>query len=183
MIFLLAVVAGVLIGSLWKGRLSNLPSLKLRGLWLVILGWVLQLSIFPLFSDRPLLPYATEPLHILSYVFVFGFLLLNLHAKSLLLVGSGAFLNFVTIAANGGRMPASVTALERAGFGSVVEHLTSDTVYGNVLLMGERTRLDILGDWLYFPGWMPGATAFSIGDLLILLGLAWLIVRGMKGNA
>jgi hypothetical protein len=183
MIFLLAALIGVLIGVLLGGRLANLPSLKMKGLWLVVVGLVVQLAIFPLFSDRPLVPYATVPLHVLSYGLVFAFLVLNLRRRPLLLVGVGALLNLAAIAGNGGRMPASITALERAGVVSAVEHLTSEGVYGNILLMGEGTRLDVLGDWLYLPDWIPAATAFSIGDLLIVLGLTWLIVQGMKGNA
>jgi len=183
MIFLVAVLVGVLAGLLLGGRLSNLPSLKLKWLWLVLGGLVLQVLIFPLFSERPLLPYATVPLHYLSYGMVFLFLFLNLRVRPLLALGAGALLNLLPIAANGGRMPASATALARAGYVEVAERLASGSTHGNVLLMSEGTRLNILGDWLYLPSWVPFATAFSIGDLLIMIGVAWLIVRGMRKHA
>ena len=123
------------------------------------------------------------PLHILSYILVFAFIVLNLHVKALLAIGTGALLNFAAIAANGGWMPASATALERAGLAETVERLTSGATYGNVLLMSASTRINVLGDWLYLPGWVPFATAFSIGDVLIMGGLAWLIARGMRRHA
>lgn len=183
MIFLFAALVGVLLGYAFGGRVSNLPSLRLRGLWLVLLALIVQLLIFPLFTDRPLLPYAVAPLHIVSYVLMFVFLVLNLRTKPLLVLGGGALLNFVAIAANSGRMPASVTALERAGYTGTSELLASGGVHGNILMMGDASRLDVLGDWLYLPAWVPFATAFSLGDVVIMLGLAWLIVRGMRGHA
>jgi hypothetical protein len=183
MIFLLAAVAGLLLGYAFGGRTSNLPSLRLRALWLVLSALILQFLIFPLFSERPLLPYATVPLHVLSYLLVFVFLLLNLRVSGLIAIGVGALLNFAAIAANGGRMPASATALARAGLIETADRLTMSGAHGNVLLMSEGTRVNVLGDWLYLPGWIPFATAFSIGDVLILIGIAWLIVRGMRRRA
>jgi len=183
MIFLLAALAGVLLGYLLGGRISNLASLRLRWLWLVLLGLLLQVLIFPLFSERPLLPYANVPLHYLSYGLVLVFLVANLRVRPLLALGVGALLNVCVIAANGGRMPASATALAAAGYVNVAEKLVAGSTHGNVLLLGENTRLNVLGDWLYFPAAVPFATAFSIGDVLIMIGIAWLIVRGMRTHA
>lgn len=182
MIFLVSVLVGLLIGLLAGGRLSNLPSLRLRWPWLVLVGLVVQLLIFPLFSERPLLPYGTVPLHVLSYVLVFAFLVVNLRVRPLLLIGAGAGLNLLAIALNGGRMPASATALARAGLVGTAEQLTAAGTHGNVLLMSEGTRLNALGDWLYLPQWIPFATAFSVGDVAIMIGIAWLIVRGMRNH-
>jgi hypothetical protein len=154
----------------------------LRWLWLVLLGLLLQVLIFPLFSERPLLSYGTVPLHYLSYGLVLLFLVANLRVLPLLALGAGALLNLCAIAANGGRMPASATALAAAGYVDVAEKLTSGSTHGNVLLMSEATRLNGLGDWLYLPSWVPFSTAFSVGDVLILIGIAWLIVRGMRGH-
>lgn len=182
MIFLVAVLLGVLAGYAVKGRVANLQRLDLRRVWLVVAGLVLQLLIFPLFGDQPLLPYATMPLHIVSYALVLIFLCLNLRVRPLLVVGGGALLNVLVIGVNGGLMPASATALERAGIVSALEHLMTGEAYGNVVLMSETTKLAFLGDVLYLPSWIPFATAFSMGDLLIMAGLVWLIVKGMKPN-
>ncbi len=183
MIFLVAAGIGLLLGYAFGGRVANLPSLRLKGLWLMVAALVLQLLIFPLFSDRPMLPYATGSLHIASYVLVFAFLTWNLDVRPLFAVGAGALFNFVVIAANGGRMPASATALERAGLVASSEQLIAEGTHGNVLLMSDTTRINFFGDCLYLPKWIPFATAFSLGDVLIMIGLAWLIVRGMRSNA
>jgi len=180
MIFLLSAILGVGSGYALGGRIGRLASLPFRGLFLLPVALLIQLLIFPLFTSEPIIPFATEALHILSYVLVFLFLALNLRIRPLILIGAGAAGNLAAILANGGRMPASATALERAGWIETAERLSSTGDHGNVLLMSDSTHLNVLGDWLYLPSWFPGATALSIGDVLIMVGIAWLIVRGMR---
>ncbi|MEN6369164.1 MAG: DUF5317 domain-containing protein [Thermotogota bacterium] len=182
MIFLYALGVGILLGYVLRGRLRNLPSLPFRALWLIPLALLIQILIFPLFSERPLVTFATPELHVLSYAILFLWLLLNLSVRPVWAIGAGALLNVVVVLANGGYMPSSVAALERAGLGSVAAALLTDGTYGNVVLMGEGSHLNVLGDWLFLPSWIPGATAFSMGDLLIMVGLVWLMVKGMRGN-
>jgi len=182
MIFLYALGVGILAGYVLHGQLRRLPSLPFRALWLIPLALLIQLLIFPLFSGRPLISAATPTLHLLSYAILFLWLLLNLSVRPVWAIGLGALLNAVVVLANAGYMPSSATALERAGLGSVAAALLVERTYGNVVLMGADSRLDVLGDWFFVPSWIPGATAFSIGDVLILAGLVWLVVRGMRGN-
>jgi len=182
MLLIGAVFIGVILGYLRRGRITYLTSLRLRFWGLIVVALAIQLLIFPLFGDRPLLPYGTTQLHLLSYGLVFLFLALNYRTFPLLFIGLGAFLNLLTIAVNGGYMPSSLTALARAGSHGVVTHLLEEGVYGNVILMSETTRLNVLGDFLYLPEGIPLAAAFSIGDLIIALGLVWLIMWGMKSH-
>ena len=182
MFFFCAVLIGVILGYLRKGRIANLIVLRLRFWGFVVVALLIQLAIFPLFSERPLLPYATTALHFLSYGLIFLFLFLNHHVLSFAPIGLGSFLNLVVIVVNGGYMPSSLIALERSGAQEIAAHLLKNGVYGNVILMSGATRLNILGDFLYLPGSQPFAAAFSIGDLLLALGLIWLIARGMRHN-
>ena len=182
MLYLVALLVGLVIGFLRGGRLSHLTGLRLRWLWIIPVALAIQLMIFPLFSRTPLLPYATVPLHVLSYVLAGVWLIANLREPPLVVMVSGALSNFVTVAVNGGRMPASETALRAAGWSETADLLVSQGDYGNVVLMGETTRLNWLGDYLYLPEWVPFAVAFSIGDVLIMVGLAWLIARGMVAS-
>ena len=184
MIFLIAVVIGILLGVAMGGRISSLPSLRLRGIWLVLLALIAQFVIFvPVFSERPLLTTGAAVFHIASYVLILGFLVWNRRVRPLIALGLGAVCNFLAIAANGGLMPASATALRSAGLGRAADRLLADGSLGNVVLMGETTRFDALGDWLYLPDTVPFATAFSVGDVLIMIGLIWLIAWGMKSRA
>ena len=183
MFFFYAVLIGVILGYLRNGRIANLTVLRLKTWGLVVAALLIQLAIFPLFSERPLLPYATTALHFLSYGFIFLFFFLNHHVLSFAPIGVGSFLNLLAIIVNGGYMPSSLIALERSGAQEVAMHLSESGVYGNVIVMSSETRLNILGDFLYLPGSQPFASAFSIGDLLLALGLIWLIAQGMSRRA
>jgi hypothetical protein len=180
MFLIVAILIGVVLGYAFGGRLSHLAALRFRHWWLILLSLAIQLSIFPLIGTRPLLPYATVPLHYLSYALIFAFLVINYRAFPLLVIGFGAVLNLLAIGVNGGYMPSSITALSRAGAKKMVAHLMEADTYGNVIRMSEQTRLNVLGDLLYLPKGFPLATAFSVGDLIIAFGLLWLVVWGMR---
>lgn len=182
MLYLVALLVGLVVGFLRGGRLSHLTRLCLRWLWLVPVALAIQLLIFPLFSGTPLLPYATAPLHLISYAILIAWLLVNLRLLPMGVLLAGATCNLVAVASNGGYMPASITALERAGFQGAVDRLLQGETVANVVAMSSSTKVNALGDWFYIPERIPFSTAFSIGDVLIMVGLAWLIARGMTAD-
>jgi hypothetical protein len=177
-----AVAIGILIGFAMGGRINHLPELRLRFLWLVAIAIIIQLAIFPLFSSRPLVPYLTSQLHLASYGILFVFFIINYRVWPMLIIAIGSICNLVVISLNQGRMPSSVHALARAGQPEIAAKVATNGFMGNVVLMSENTKLNELGDWLYLPGCMPFSTAFSIGDLLIAVGLVVLIIYGMRSH-
>jgi len=179
MLYLIAILVGLGIGRLRGGRIAHLAGLRLRWLWLVPLSLAIQLLIFPLFSGAPLVAYGTAPLHLASYGLVILWMALNLRVVPLRGFLVGAALNLVAVVANGGYMPASAAALRRAGLDQTAQRLLDGDVVANVILMSPSTHLNALGDWLSLPSWVPFSTAFSIGDVLIMIGLVWLTARGM----
>ncbi len=98
----------------------------------------------------------------------------NRHLKSLYLVLLGLFLNTLVILANGGHMPVSLEALQRAGVKGWEEILKNraDAVH---TLLKEDTRLPFLGDVIALP---PLGKAVSLGDIFILAGIAGVLVEG-----
>ncbi len=182
MFFLYVIPLGILTGLLSKGKLSRLGKLPLRWMGLLLPALLIQLLIFPTFTSEPLIPFATETLHIISYVLLALWIGLNCRLLPILALGLGALCNFAALMANGGLMPASARALERAGLPILAETLAREGAYSNLVLMSANTRINVLGDWLYVPRWIPLSSAFSIGDLLIAVALVWLIVKGMRSN-
>jgi hypothetical protein len=183
MIFLYALALGVALGYASRGRISNLPRLRLRGAWLVLVAFAIQILIFPLFSSKPLLPYGTAVLHAISYGLLLLWLVLNLRVVPLLVAGTGALLNVLVVSINGGYMPASASALRRAGLDTVAEVVAQGDRYGNIIGMSSSTHLNFLGDWIPLPRGLPFATAMSVGDVFIMVGLVWLLARGMRKGA
>ncbi len=183
MLLIWAAVLGVVIGFLRRGSLFNLARLRLRGAWCILLALGIQLLIFPLPGREAIVRFGAPYFHLISYVFLLLFVVLNRKYWQIILMGLGLLSNFVVIAINGGYMPASVEALRGAGSQKVAERLLEQTIFGNVVLMSEQTRLNFLGDIFYLPSWVPFASAFSLGDLMLALGLVLLLQAKMARSA
>ena len=178
MFLLWFLIAGVVIGLLRKGRIYRLERLHLRGPWLVAVTLIIQLLIFPWGERDPLVKVGTGYLHLVSYVPLLMFVCLNRRYWELSLIGIGILCNLIVIAANGGYMPVSEFALRQAGRDDLAAFLRQARTSGNVILMTPDTKLNFLGDVLFLPPWIPFAAAFSIGDLLLGMGLlAFLVAR------
>ena len=160
---LLAVLAPLLLG----GRLGRFAVLRLHGTEVVSTAFVVQaaaVSLLP--GPRRLLAV----LHVGSYVAAAGFVVLNRRVPGVLLVGLGGLSNGVTIALNGGTLPAAPGALARAGLagpGAPTASAATDFVNSGIV---EQPHLAFLGDVFAVPAGWPLANVFSVGDLLVVLG-------------
>jgi hypothetical protein len=104
--------------------------------------------------------------HLATYAAAGWFVVMNRRVPGILVVAVGAASNALAIAANGGTLPASRSALERAGL-----HLKPHDFLNSGVLA--HPHLAFLGDVLATPSWVPLANVFSVGDVLILCGVAW----------
>ena len=132
-----------------------------------ILIWVallLQIAAFRVEALEDI----TEILHVLTYVVAGGFLWMNRDAAGIWIVAAGALSNGITIALNGGVLPASQAATDAAGINPDPEHSNTAVL--------EDPVLPWLGDVFAWPAPMPLANTFSVGDVLIVVGVfvaAW----------
>lgn len=182
MFLLWAVLIGLIIGYLRGGRLTNLAQLNLQSGWLILIALVIQILIFPLGDRPPLVQVGTEWFHILSYILLLVFVGLNFRQWPILVMGAGLISNFLVVAVNGGRMPASEWALRQAGLMEVADILAQGLPHGNVIPMSETTKLNFLGDIFPIPSFIPFANAMSIGDLLLAIGIVLLLAKNMASN-
>jgi hypothetical protein len=167
---LYAIVAGVAIGFVAGGRLEGLASLGLRWAPLAIAGFVVQLLVFgPLAST---VGSAGTPLYVGSTIAVLAAVARNIRIPGLALVVLGAGSNLVAIVANGGVMPADPGAVALAG-------LATDPGFSNSAVVASPA-LAPLTDIFALPAGMPLANVFSVGDVLIGLGIAIAIAAGMR---
>ena len=90
------------------------------------------------------------------------------------IVALGGLLNFVVIVANGGVMPATSSALAAVG-----ETSESGTFVNSGVL--SHPNLAFLGDTFALPRGMPLNNVFSVGDVLIALGVL-LMVHSVCGT-
>jgi len=106
-----------------------------------------------------------------SEVAVLAAVLRNLAIPGVAIIAIGAVGNLAAIIANGGRMPADPAALRSAGL--EVQGITNSTVVADPVL---RPLTDIFA----IPAAVPFANVFSIGDVLIGIGIAATIAMAMR---
>jgi hypothetical protein len=99
----------------------------------------------------------------------------NARLAGLATVALGAASNLAAIMANGGYMPASPGALAALGK-SIGEAYSNSTV-------ATAPVLAPLTDVFALPRWLPFANVFSIGDVLICIGVAVAVATLMRGGA
>jgi hypothetical protein len=161
---LLGVLSLLILASvpLFGGRLGRLAELRLRWPLLLPAGLGLQILLIEILQDADI-PHGV--LHMASYAVIGAFVVANLHIPGMALIGLGGGLNAAAIAANGGVMPASPRALDAAGFGAEDGFVNSGAV--------EDARLAFLGDVFAVPESWPLTNVFSVGDVILLIGLAY----------
>jgi len=165
----LAVVLAIAIAWALGADLARASSVRLRATFLVFLALAVQLVIFTRLGH--LVPTRGHvPLHIASYGMLVVFLLLNGRNVGLAVAATGLFSNLVVILANGGRMPVSVAAWEESGRG--LDSIGPSDVYHNNTLAGGHLRLAWLGDVFPLPLGRALGNVVSLGDLLVVFGLA-----------
>jgi uncharacterized protein DUF5317 len=150
------------------GRLSALGALAVRRRAVIIGAVLLQLVILAIAPTRFPLGVASA-VHLASYALAVWFLWANRRLPWLWVAAVGGLLNLAAIAANGGKMPASRTALRSAG---LLGHGDGFTNSGFVA----HARLAFLGDVFSIPKGYPFANVFSVGDVVLLVGAALLLV-------
>jgi hypothetical protein len=165
MFLLPSLLLGVVFAVLLGGRPSRLAHVTFRLAWTVPLALVIQVVIFSRLGDG-LEPRTVEQLHIASYVVLLGFAAVNLRVRALVPVLLGLAANAVAILANHGLMPVSPGAARTIGI--------SPGVHDNVFV-GDG-RLGFLGDVFALPSEFPLANVFSVGDILIGIGMMLFVV-------
>ena len=174
MIILVVLAVSIIVALLRGGRLGNLATLNLRWRGIIILGFLIQVLIFSSFwqnlsETRALTQYG----YIASLCLLVAALAANRHIPGMPLITFGFLLNFITIAVNGGYMPASYSAMQSTALAPLLPAQVSSNSIG----MGPETRLAFLGDIFAIPRGIPFSNVFSIGDVLIAIGAVYLIQR------
>lgn len=167
MLFLLAIVLGLVLGLVTGGSVDNLLRVRFRWPWLVIAAVVVREAV---------LITALNHVEGAQYVYVLALAGIGvwtaLHwrrLRGMWVVTSGIAFNLLVILANGARMP---VAPEIAGSALRERH-----TIGQYVLMGADTRLNFLGDWIRM---YPVPEAYSLGDVLVAVGLAIVVFLAVR---
>ncbi|MDR5709301.1 MAG: DUF5317 family protein [Armatimonadota bacterium] len=173
MLLLLPLALSLCVGWIRGGSLRKLAEAQLRLPWVAILAILVQVAIFDPTSRLVPVRLPTVPVHILSYLLLAVFIGANRRLPGMWLLAAGFLANTAVILSNGGYMPASEEALRAAGRWSLLEEAAG--TYNNSSLIGPQTRLWFLADVFAIPAGLPFANVFSLGDVLLALGILLLV--------
>lgn len=180
MILTLAVVLGFAASLVrHQGRtFSQIASIPLRSAWLALLALVLQWPLLRA-STGPTQSFSVQrALFILSHLFLMAFMWRNRRLAGVLVAGLGVMCNFVVIVINGGFMPITPETLVEINPGSTAEQWPVGDHYGyskDMILHRQETKLWAFSDIFVLPPPFPKPVAFSLGDLLIAVGIVILL--------
>jgi Family of unknown function (DUF5317) len=167
-VFLVAVVlVSALAVPLFGGRLGALLEVHLRHVWAIFAALGLEIAAIEL----PGLPDRLRAaMLVAAYPILAVFLIANRRIPGMPLVALGGAMNLLAISVNGGIMPASPWALAGAGLP------VGEPGFHNSAALPDP-RLAFLGDVFFIPASWPLSNVFSVGDVLIGLGVAWALHR------
>ena len=180
-----AFILSVLVGFARRGSLRNLGQIPVRHLYLFVLSLVVFVGMYALAgtSGGGASMQYVRAANIIQYAILLAAIGLNRHIRGMWLVGAGTFLNFLAVAANGGVMPTSATALRTVG---MTEMLSPDRTAQFVrhVIMAPEARLKLISNLIPVPGLgfvLPQVV--SIGDIVIAVALFVIIQLYMCGPA
>ena len=173
MFMLWAIPIGIVLGLAARGHLDGLAALRLRWAWLAVAGLLIQGVLFSETGDELAGAYG-PPIYVASTLAVFVAVARNLRITGMPVVAIGSLSNLVAISANGGFMPADPAALHAAGLDGPGLHTNSIVI--------ENPAFEPLTDIFAIPASLPLANVFSIGDVLLGIGIVVVIVAAMRGR-
>ncbi len=169
MILFTGIVVGICLGACARGRLARLKDAQLRGEGLFVALLLLNVALPRLSTVSPSLGMVA----LYAWTAGMGGLALlafaNRTRPGMAVVGVGILANLAVILLNRG-MPVSVEAIRASGFSGSLGTVMSGDVFHR--LFGSGTRLPLLGDVLPIPGPRGVRSIGSIGDVLMLSGIA-----------
>ncbi len=158
------IVIGLVWGVLRGGKLRNLSQVNFPFLWVIILGFGVE--FLALGGSQPFVVF-----NLAGRGLVFLGALLSARLYGMKLASLGAFLNFLVMALNGGKMPVSLKIASWLGLQDLIE-LLENNYYPDYVILSSSTLLPFLGDVLpYFSLLLRRFFVASVGDYLLGVGV------------
>jgi len=166
MLFLILLLLCAATVPLAGGRLSALADLRFRGVGLLAGALGVQVLVLVVLdeADATLL----GAVYAATLLAAGAFIVANRRVPGMVLIGLGGALNATAIIANGGVMPARAAALEAAGRPVAEERFRNSAAVVD-------PHLPWLGDTFAIPSGVPLANVFSVGDVVLVLGVLVLL--------
>ncbi len=168
MLVALGVALSLAAAALAGRRLSGLADVRLRHGWWLLVALAAQVVATSKLARSH--PTADAFAHLATYAVAAFVLVANRRLAGMPLIGIGAAANAAAIVANGGTLPASAGALGRAHLALHPHGFANSAALAH-------PRFGWLGDYYAVPPPVPFHNVFSLGDALVVVGVAVLVFR------
>lgn len=182
MFLLVVLLIALVVTFAIRGSVEGLARVRIKHSWLFVAGLGIQIAVF---NSSPvgetLKPYSGF-FHVASYLLIGGGFMFNLRLHGWPVIGIGALLNLMVITVNKGFMPASLAAVKWAGIVDSYYRDGGRMVFNNSIIAGPGTVMWWLGDIFAIPRYFPLHNVFSVGDILIGLGIVSFVWNSCERN-
>lgn len=183
----IGIVIGIIVGLVLKGKITNLAELKLQGFSLVLISLAVQLAVLatPLAAWPWMVQNGNLIYMITMAVLLVGLLYNRQYGWSFWLIIVGTACNIVVIAQNQGAIPVDLNKLSMAtgeSVANIAQKFAAHTELSYRTPLTPLSQLGWMGDIIYIPLPLFNSNVYSIGDIIISIGLAAFVVKVMLGH-
>lgn len=173
--FRFMVILSLALAALSGGKLSNLGDIKLRRFPWILGAFAVKFGAIILLQGKvEPSPGLCSGIALVTYLMLFYGLYPNLRLPGFAPMALGMFLNFLAIMANGGRMPVDPHGIGMSLLESQVRDLGQSLTHQ---VIPDDVRLRFLADIFGWKFLSKVPTTFSIGDILMAIGILWFVLH------
>ncbi|MDP3386919.1 MAG: DUF5317 family protein [Eubacteriales bacterium] len=179
--FLYAVIIGLIIGILRKGKLEKIGYLTIQYPLLIVTGVLFQFFVFILnigLSD--LGNNINDGILIVSYILIMAGILSNKSVKFMYLFLAGTLYNFVTLILNGVKVGITSATAEKAFSPEIVELIKTGNVRYFTVIPESKFYM---GAFLSFEGIFIYPIVLTIGDIILFFATVVFIQYAMTDKS
>ncbi len=180
MSYALAVIMGLVVGMLAKGKLSNLFNIRLNKVWLILSAFCITAAVQIASREIRFNTVVTMAFQVVMLLLLAAGFWFNRNRLGVCIIAVGYFLNFLVIMLNGGKMPVSIEVIKKSG---LIQSLDDIDIKHNIFSNADKIKLPFLADIIHPPYFLSyGMDIISVGDIVIALGLFVLTVELVIGK-
>ncbi len=173
-----AILIGLIIGIFTRGRLENLSNLNIRGWYMIIFSLILSFSPLVL-NNFDINTYILNILMYVALIIILVIILFNLDKKGMPVIFIGGLYNTILMTVYGFKMPVYDLGFENVS--NFIMNIKNGSLINYVII----NNMTMNEWWKYFSKFIvipkyPFAIILSIGDILIFIGIIYLIVGEMR---
>lgn len=176
-----AILLGIIIGYIRKGKISRLKYINFSAYFLIIIPIIIRIVL--VIINLGLVEYSTDTdfftiLLTTSYILLVIGLIFNINLKYFFLILIGLILNTVCFLINNFRFPIKGSIVKVAYGNEIYDLLISNNI--KYFVPFENAKLDYLGNFIFIhrPYFKP--LILSIGDIIVAVGIVLFIQSVMS---